>query len=71
MEELSKEMVQHMKRVGLPYQSYGPVYVNGRSPQMSLEQGMFRSMLSKSEKALFEEPYEGQLFFEWSSTLLD
>ena len=27
--------------------------------------------MQKSEKALFEEPYEGQLFFEWSSTLLD
>ena len=25
--------------------------------------------MQKSEKALFEEPYEGQLFFEWSSTL--
>ena len=23
----------------------------------------------KSEKAIFEEPYEGKLFFEWSSTL--
>ena len=27
--------------------------------------------MQKSEKALFEEPYEGQLFFEWSSALLD
>ena len=28
-------------------------------------------LIEKSEKALFVEPYEGQLFFEWSSTLLD
>ena len=27
--------------------------------------------MHKSEKALFEEPYEGQLFFQWSFTLLD
>ena len=27
--------------------------------------------MQKSENALFEEPYEGQLFFKWSSTLLD
>ena len=27
--------------------------------------------MQKSENALFEEPYEGQFFFEWSSTLLD
>ena len=27
--------------------------------------------LNASEQALFEEPCEGQLLFEWSSTLLD
>ena len=29
--------------------------------------GFVLSKCKKSEKALFEEPYEDQLFFEWSS----
>ena len=27
--------------------------------------------MQRSKKALFEELYEGQLFFEWSFTLVD